>query len=162
MVINRICKKIIHKILVTFLTNNNILTQNQFGFRQRYPTSHRITHLNETIIEHLEKKRLGAALFIDLKSGFDTIGPKILIDKLRQFCGNVLLLVQIMCSYSYLFRFLLCEGSLAPRGISKIYSTVICPFVYSTHSFKNFGKILRNGSLKRFGVNNFDVNCDSQ
>ena len=38
----------------------------------------------------------------------------------------------------------------------------MCPSVYSTQSFWSFGKILRNGSLKRFGVNDFGVNCDSQ
>ena len=93
--INRIFEKLIHKILVRFLTNNNILTQNQFGFRKGYSTSHGITHLNETIIEHLEKKRVCAALFIDLKSAFDTIDPKILIDKLNHYGirGNVLLVL---------------------------------------------------------------------
>ena len=54
-------------------------------------------------------------------------------------------------------------GNTQPLGvISKIRSTVSCPFIYSTHSIWNFRKILRNGPLKRFRVNNFDVNYDSQ
>ena len=49
------------------------LENNQFGFRKGHSTSHGITHLHETIIQNIEKKKVCVALFIDLKSAFDTI-----------------------------------------------------------------------------------------
>jgi len=80
--LNKIFEKVLHNRLETFLTKNKILTNFQFGFRKGHNTSHGITHLNEKIVEQLEKKRLCLALFIDLKSAFDTIDPKILVKKL--------------------------------------------------------------------------------
>ena len=52
-----------------------------FGFRKSHSTSHGISHLNENILKSLQKKRVCAALFIDLKSAFDTIDPSILLKK---------------------------------------------------------------------------------
>ena len=48
------------------------------------------------ILESLHKKRVCAALFIDLKSPFDTIDPQILVKKLDHICirGNMLLVIE--------------------------------------------------------------------
>ena len=80
--INKIFEKIIHEQLNDFLQKHNILEKCQFGFRKGHSTSHGITCLHETLIENLEKEKVCAALFIDLKSAFDTIDPQILIKKL--------------------------------------------------------------------------------
>ena len=57
----------------------------QFGFRKGNSTSHGITHVNEHITKHLEQKRVCAALFIDLKSAFDTVDLNILAIKLEHY-----------------------------------------------------------------------------
>ena len=44
-----------------------------------------ITHLHENVIQSIEKQKVCVALFIDLKSAFDTIDPKILIEKLDHY-----------------------------------------------------------------------------
>ena len=64
----------------------------QFGFRKGNSTSHGITHVNEQITKHLEQKRVCAALFIDLKSAFDTVDLNILAIKLEHygFHGKIL------------------------------------------------------------------------
>ena len=76
--INKVFEKLIHKRMMTFTNENNILTNCQFGFRKGHSTSHGITHVNEQITKHLEQKRVCAALFIDLKSAFDTVDLNIL------------------------------------------------------------------------------------
>ena len=80
--INKVFEKIIHSRLNSFLLENKLLSPLQYGFRKGHNTSHGITNLNEEIIRNLEKKRVCAALFIDLKSAFDTIDPTILVKKL--------------------------------------------------------------------------------
>ena len=80
--LNKVFEKIIHNRLNSFLLENNLLSPQQYGFRKGHNTSHGITNLNEEIIRNLEKKRVCAALFIDLKSAFDTIDPTILVKKL--------------------------------------------------------------------------------
>ena len=77
------------------MTEISFFTQFQFGFRKGHSTSHGIAHLNEKIIENLQKKRVCAALFIDLKAAFDTINPEILIKKLDHIGirGNIVLVI---------------------------------------------------------------------
>ena len=64
---------------------NNILENSQYGFRKKHSTSHGITHLHEAIVNSLEKKKVCVALFIDLKSAFDTINHSILEMKLDHY-----------------------------------------------------------------------------
>ena len=97
--LNKVFEKIIHSRLNTFISENKLLTPLQYGFRKGHNTSHGITNLNETIIRNLEKKRvICAALFIDLKSAFDTIDPTILIKKLDHI-GIRGKMLQVLNSY---------------------------------------------------------------
>ncbi len=94
--INKIFEKIIHKRLVAFIDNHNILPNNQFGFRKKHSASHGITHLNEQVVKNLEAKKISAILFIDLKSAFDTVNHDILLKKLDHYGirDNILSLIQ--------------------------------------------------------------------
>ena len=93
--LDHVFEKIIKSRLTTFLNNVNFFTKFQFGFRKGHSTSHGIAHLNEKILESLQKKQVCAALFIDLKSAFDTIEPKILLKKLEHIGirGKILLVI---------------------------------------------------------------------
>ena len=90
--INKIFEKLVHHRLNNFITENNLLTNYQFGFQKGHNTTHGITHLIEKIVDQLEKKRVCAALFIDLKSAFDIIDSSILLKKLGHIGirGNML------------------------------------------------------------------------
>ena len=83
--INKIFEKLLHARLNDFITKHQILENNQYGFRKKHSTSHGITHLHETILESIEKKKVCVALFIDLKSAFDTIDHQILEQKLDHY-----------------------------------------------------------------------------
>ena len=83
--INKIFEKLIHARLNDFIMENNILENSQYGFRKKHSTSHGITHLHEAIVNSLEKKKVCVALFIDLKSAFDTINHSILEMKLDHY-----------------------------------------------------------------------------
>ena len=83
--INKIFEKIIHERMVSFEKQHKLLNNCQFGFRKGHSTSHGITHVNEQIIKHLEKKKVCALLFVDLKSAFDTVNINILLKKLEHY-----------------------------------------------------------------------------
>ena len=78
--------------MMTFTNENKLLTDYQFGFRKGHSTSHGITHVNEKVTQHLERKKVCAALFIDLKSAFDTVDLNVLTKKLEHygFRGKIL------------------------------------------------------------------------
>ena len=93
--INKIFEKLIHEKMVAFINKHEILSNSQYGFRKGHSTSHAVTHLSESVIKHLENKKVCALLFIDLKSAFDTVNIHLLLSKLDHygFRGNILKLL---------------------------------------------------------------------
>ncbi len=55
--ISKILEKIIHKRLYNFLNLQNILHENQYGFRPKYSTTHAITHLSPELLNSLDNKK---------------------------------------------------------------------------------------------------------
>ena len=75
--------------LYTFLDNDNIIYNLQFGFRQQYSTSHALINITEIIRKALDDENIGCRVFLNLQKAFDTVDHKILLAKLNHYgiCG---------------------------------------------------------------------------
>jgi hypothetical protein len=67
---SKIIEKIIYKRLYLHLNNNNILVNQQFGFREKLSTEMAIYTFLSTILLSLDKKHYVGGLFCDLQKGF--------------------------------------------------------------------------------------------
>ena len=55
-----------YKRLYTFLNNNNVIYNLQFGFRQEYSTSHALINITEYIRKALDDGNISCGVFTDL------------------------------------------------------------------------------------------------
>ena len=71
--------------LYNFLELNSVISDLQFGFRQKYSTFHALIHLTDKIREQLDSVNFTCGIFVDLKKEFDTVDYDILIQKLNHY-----------------------------------------------------------------------------
>ena len=89
--IAKILETLMYKRLYSFLNNNNIIYNLQFGFRQHYSTSHTLFNITENIRKALDEGNVGCGVFVYLQKAFDTVDHQnqIVLAKLNHYriCG---------------------------------------------------------------------------
>ena len=83
--IEKILETCMYKRLYTFLNNNNIIYNLQFGFTQQYSTSHALINITENIRKALDDGNIGCGVFVDFQKAFDTVDHQILSAKLNHY-----------------------------------------------------------------------------
>ena len=64
---------------------NSVIYYLQFGFRQKYSTSHALIHLTDKIREHRDSGNFACGIFVDLQKTFYTVDHDTLIQKLNRY-----------------------------------------------------------------------------
>ena len=72
-----------HVRLYAFMEENNILFENQFGFKKQNSAVHALIQITEQIRSTIENGKCGCGIFIDLKKAFDTVNHAILLRKME-------------------------------------------------------------------------------
>ena len=87
---SKIIERVMHSQLYAFLNDNNLITEQQYGFRSNHSTELATLKLTDTIMYELDNSHIPCAIFLDLSKAFDTLNYKILLRKLKYSgLGNV-------------------------------------------------------------------------
>ena len=71
--------------LYQFLEDNNIINENQYGFRKGHSTNHALNYSVNFINNQIKDKKHTLGIFIDLSKAFDTLDHEILLRKLDNY-----------------------------------------------------------------------------
>lgn len=81
--ISKIFEYVLFHQLSDYMSNNNLLCQEQFGFRSGFSTELAALRLTDHIIKEMDSNNVPISIYIDLSKAFDTLDHDILISKLR-------------------------------------------------------------------------------
>ena len=84
-VISKIAESAVNVQLQQYLTQHNLLSSVQSGFRKYHSTQTAVTFFSDSIRRNTELGQITGALFIDLRKAFDTVPHNPLISKLSRF-----------------------------------------------------------------------------
>ena len=80
-----IFKKLLYKQLYDFLSKNEILNSQQWGFRSLHSTALALIDCSSNWLINIDKGETNLTVFLDIKKTFDTIDHEILLDKLNYY-----------------------------------------------------------------------------
>ena len=84
-VLSKVFEKVVHKQLSEYLEKNDLLSKNQYGFRNGRSTQQAITILTDHIATNIDKRKYTGAVFIDLRKAFDMVDHGRLLSKLSWY-----------------------------------------------------------------------------
>ena len=84
-ILSKIFEKLMYKRLIDFISKNNILTQNQYGFQVNRSTELALNAIINNIVNSFEKKESAYCIFLDFAKAFNTVNHDILLKKLEHY-----------------------------------------------------------------------------
>jgi len=82
---SKILEKLMYKRATKFLNKNNILSNNQYGFRAGHSIQQVAIELVDKISQAIERKEYTVGLFLDLPKAFDRVNHDVLLGKFEHY-----------------------------------------------------------------------------
>ena len=84
-VLNKIFEKLIHNRIYNFFCENNLISDNQYGFMKHRSTSQAIVHVLNKLLPAIRDQNFSILLLIDLSKAFDSVSHNLLLAELHRY-----------------------------------------------------------------------------
>ena len=133
---SKIIERVMHSQLYAFLNENNLITEQQYGFRSNHSTELATLKLTDTIMYELDNSHIPCAIFLDLSKAFDTLNYKILLRKLKYYgLGNIAynLIKNYLTNRQQFVKLGNVKSKLIPMLIGVPQGSILGPFLFSIY-----------------------------
>jgi hypothetical protein len=97
--LSKVFESLIAKRITAFCDEHNLISPNQFGFRNRHSTIHALSHVTQQIYNSIDQGHYTIGIFIDLTKAFDSVPHNILVKKLLDKYNLPSYMVRILFSF---------------------------------------------------------------
>ena len=83
--ISKVFERVIHTQIVSYLCTNNLLCEQQYGFRAKHSTELASIKLVDFLTQNMDSNKIPTAVYLDFSKAFDTLSFEILLNKLKYY-----------------------------------------------------------------------------
>ena len=97
--ISKIFERVIHTQLYNHLSENELLCEQQYGFRSQHSTELAANKLVDYLTHNMDTNKIPTSIYLDLSKAFDTLSFDILLTKFEHY-GITGVPLKLLTSYN--------------------------------------------------------------